>query len=62
MSNDQVYGYEQCPECNVRPDNIKLIGLEVGEVNYKMYYECTECDFLQVGWYVWVYKSNVCKL
>ncbi len=49
MSNNQVYGYEQCPECNVKPDNVKLIGLEVGEVNYKMYYDCTECDFVQVG-------------
>ena len=44
-----VYGYEDCFDCHIKADQFKGIGLEVGSVNGKMYYQCTNCDFVQVG-------------
>jgi hypothetical protein len=49
MTIEIVYGYEDCFDCNTKADQFKGIGLEVGTINGKMYYQCSNCDFLQVG-------------
>tara|TARA_R100000231_G_scaffold48626_1_gene41654 strand:+ start:1082 stop:1231 length:150 start_codon:yes stop_codon:yes gene_type:complete len=49
MTMEILYGYEDCFDCKTKADQLNGIGLEVGTVNGKMYYQCTNCDFLQVG-------------